>query len=199
MREAGIVSAAEEVFFEKSFDMASMEEIAKRAQFTKRTIYQYFMGKEDLYYAVANKNFRTLLDYFREALAIDGTGYEKYRASTMAYYRFYRDHPKALALMNYGRFIQGQKELCPHFQEMIRLNRGMIEMFVEVLEEGKRDGSIRADLDTHKGVCSGVYLVVGFFQLLSEKGTHLTKYHGIDVEEFVEYTIDLICDAVREK
>lgn len=196
-REGEIVSAAERVFLEKGYEAASMDEIAKQAKFTKRTVYQYFINKEDLYFAVAAKNFQQLLGYFDEALLEGKTGYQKYRLCALAYYRFFRDSPNAMRLMNYGQFIQGQKETCPHFQELMQLNRTMFEKFTAMLEEGKRDGSIRADLDARKGAYSAVYMTIGFFQLLSGKGMNLEKYHGLDLEEFIQYTINLMGDAVR--
>ena len=59
-RQAEIVAAAEKIFCRRDYADASMDEIAKEAQFTKRTVYQYFTNKEDLYCAVAlegNKRF----------------------------------------------------------------------------------------------------------------------------------------------
>ncbi len=54
-RESEIVSAAERVFYLKGYNDASMDEIAREAEFAKGTIYQYFTGKEDLYFAVTLK------------------------------------------------------------------------------------------------------------------------------------------------
>lgn len=196
-REGEIISAAVKVFLEKGYETASMDEIAKQAHFTKRTIYQYFMNKEDLYFAVAVKSLRQLLGYFDEALSEGRTGFERYRLCCLAYYSYFRDFPNAMRLMNYGQFIQGQKEICPHFQELMQMNEAMFTKFIAMLEEGKRDGSIRADLDARKGAYAAVYMTIGFFQLLSGKGMNITKYHGLDMEEFIQYTIDLICDAVR--
>ena len=48
MRRADIVSAALEVFGEQGYDAATMDEIARRAEYTKRTLYAYFPSKLDL-------------------------------------------------------------------------------------------------------------------------------------------------------
>jgi len=49
---AEILRAAEEVFTEKGFHGASMQDIAERAEFAVGTLYKFFPGKEDLYHAL---------------------------------------------------------------------------------------------------------------------------------------------------
>ena len=49
VREAEIVQAAEEIFRQNGYENTSMDDIAKKAQFTKRTLYQYFPSKEHLF------------------------------------------------------------------------------------------------------------------------------------------------------
>ncbi len=48
-RRQEILKIAREVFSEKSFYQATLEEIAERAEFAKGTIYGYFTSKEDLF------------------------------------------------------------------------------------------------------------------------------------------------------
>lgn len=50
-RRARIVSAAEKVFFARGFAAATMEEIAKAAKMSKRTLYKHFDNKEALFIA----------------------------------------------------------------------------------------------------------------------------------------------------
>lgn len=47
-----IIDGARRVFFDKGFDGASVDEIARAAGVSKATIYAYFDGKEDLFRAV---------------------------------------------------------------------------------------------------------------------------------------------------
>ncbi|MDV7341795.1 TetR/AcrR family transcriptional regulator [Terasakiella sp. A23] len=44
-----IIEAARQVFLEKGFELTSMDEIAKRAKVSKRTVYSNFGSKEDLF------------------------------------------------------------------------------------------------------------------------------------------------------
>lgn len=106
LREEDIINAAEKIFAAKGYSCTSMEEIAKEAQFTRKTIYQYFVDKEDLYFAVIIRGFQRLLRYFKEETKNKENGFEKLRSLGNAYYRFYLDYPETLELMNYVGYIK---------------------------------------------------------------------------------------------
>jgi AcrR family transcriptional regulator len=57
-----ILAAAVEVFSEKGFRAARMDEIAAAAGITKGTIYLYFASKEDLFIAMARRHFERVLE-----------------------------------------------------------------------------------------------------------------------------------------
>ena len=46
-----IISAAIQIFIEEGFDNASMDRIAERANASKRTVYNHFPSKEELFHA----------------------------------------------------------------------------------------------------------------------------------------------------
>src|SRR5690349_21431284 len=55
-RPAEIVAAALDVFVERGFAAARLEEVARRAGVTKGTVYLYFRNKEALLKAVVREN-----------------------------------------------------------------------------------------------------------------------------------------------
>ncbi|HEX3048360.1 MAG TPA: TetR/AcrR family transcriptional regulator [Bacillota bacterium] len=195
-REAEIVAAAERIFYQKGFDGASMDEVAQAAQFTKRTIYQYFPSKEELYLAVALKGFQQLMSYFETAIAKGATGFEKIHLSGLAYYQFYKDHPDTFRLMNHCKYLKTGAE-SPKHQSMHDLDSRMFQMFAAAIETGKQDESIRSDLDPMKGAYFVVSVSIGFLQLLSETGQIFVEHYGVDREEFIRFSLDLLCDAIR--
>ncbi len=60
-----LVAAATEVFAERGYEGASLEEIAERAGFTRGAIYKNFAGKEDLFFAVTDRLNEQIIDAFR--------------------------------------------------------------------------------------------------------------------------------------
>lgn len=64
-----LLDAAEEVFAEKGFTPASLDDIAHAAGYTKGAIYKHFATKEDLFLAVSDRYWRRYFDNFAEVMA----------------------------------------------------------------------------------------------------------------------------------
>lgn len=194
-RETEIIAAAQKLFYKHGFANVSMDQIAGAAEFTKRTLYQYFTSKEDLYLAVALRVFNTLYEYCREAIEKGKNGFEKMRLAFMAYFRFYKDFPEAFRLMNYVG--QAKKKDSPKLREWLRLDDRMFTELAAVFEQGKRDGSMRSDLDATKTAYTVAFVLTGFFHELSETGQTFTEHFHLNREEFSMFVLDLLSQALR--
>jgi AcrR family transcriptional regulator len=64
-----LLDAAEEVFAEKGFTAATLDDIAGAAGYTKGAIYKHFATKEDLFLAVSDRYWRRYFDNFAEVMA----------------------------------------------------------------------------------------------------------------------------------
>ncbi|MDT5203776.1 MAG: hypothetical protein QOD34_412 [Mycobacterium sp.] len=64
-----LLDAAEEVFAEKGFTSATLDDIAHSAGYTKGAIYKHFSTKEDLFLAVSDRYWRRYFDNFAEVLS----------------------------------------------------------------------------------------------------------------------------------
>jgi AcrR family transcriptional regulator len=64
-----LVHAAEEVFAEKGFTAASLDDIAHAAGYTKGAIYKHFATKEELFLAVSDRYWRRYFDNFAEVMS----------------------------------------------------------------------------------------------------------------------------------
>ena len=190
-----IIAAAEKLFYTYGLDGVSMDRIAREAEFTKRTVYQYFSSKEDLYFAVALKGFKTLFGYCREAIAGGKNGFEKIQLAFMAYFGFYKDFPESFRLMN--RIGQAKKKRSPAYQEFLEFDDAMFKELAAVLKQGKRDGSIRSDINPEITAYAIAFITTGFFHELSETGVAFTEHFNLDQEEFSRLALDLLSGALR--
>lgn len=64
-----LLDAAEEVFAEKGFMTATLDDIAHAAGYTKGAIYKHFATKEDLFLAVSERYWRRYFDNFAEVMS----------------------------------------------------------------------------------------------------------------------------------
>lgn len=64
-----LLDAAEDVFAEKGFTPATLDDIAHAAGYTKGAIYKHFATKEDLFLAVSDRYWRRYFDTFAEVMS----------------------------------------------------------------------------------------------------------------------------------
>lgn len=70
-RREQLLDIGRELFAERGFDGASVEEIAARAGVSKPVVYEHFGGKEGVYAVVVDREMQTLLEMVAEALTGD--------------------------------------------------------------------------------------------------------------------------------
>ena len=99
-----IIDAAERVFFSKGVANASMDEVAKAAEYSKRTLYVYFSSKEQLYFEIMIRGYRLLLAQIEQHLAEAGptTARQQLRCLFFAILEFSKNYPAYFeAIMGY--------------------------------------------------------------------------------------------------
>lgn len=134
-----ILKAAGEVFAQKGFDAATMQDIMEKSSLSKGAIYHHFKSKEEIMQALGDKMFfennpfeevrkRTNLNglhKIRELLKINQSDTKRNEMNIQAITILKDPHILAAALE------ANRKYLTP--------------LWLELLEEGKRDGSIKTE------------------------------------------------------
>lgn len=200
-REEAIVSKAEELFCKHGFEKASMDNLAKECEFTKRTIYRYFTCKEDLFFAIALRGYKRLLDMIKSESQKGNTGLEKIRLSYYTYYDYFCKFPDLVQLTNMGGVIKSSSVgmNVPYREKFTDLDKCLFEELIKMFQEGKIDGSIRSDLEISTLAFSSIFVATGFFQMLSLSGNTYTNHFGLDKEGFIKFTIEMLVDSLKHK
>jgi AcrR family transcriptional regulator len=123
-REAEILQAARQVFAQRGFAEASMEEIAQAAGLAKGTLYLYYESKRDLYKAALHAGMAELADAVEAAVAAAPSlvaSIEAYVATKVAYFDQHRDFVR-IYLAEYGQAACGSGD--PSYRDLsLRQNR----------------------------------------------------------------------------
>ncbi|MBN1272465.1 MAG: TetR/AcrR family transcriptional regulator [Candidatus Aminicenantes bacterium] len=85
-----ILGAAERVFLQKGYTAATMDDIAKEAQFSKATLYSYFKGKSEIFSAVIFDIFDEIYTKLREIQEEKISASEKLRKHIYTVCSFYQ-------------------------------------------------------------------------------------------------------------
>jgi AcrR family transcriptional regulator len=146
-RREDIIRAAQQVFFSRGFNEATMDDIAEQAELSKGTLYLYFKSKEDLHTEVAHKATAMLTSAMDGIEKMEGNAIEKLIAMGRATIRFsqqYPDHMKSIIFLE-GFELQQVSFSPSEFREVI-YKESPVGMVVKIIEQGVREKIIRNDI-----------------------------------------------------
>jgi AcrR family transcriptional regulator len=194
--KTAILDAAEKLFLAKGFDATSIDDVAKEARLTKRTLYQYFTSKEDLFYAVALKAARILTESYETEISRGKTALEKIRFANGAFLEFYRKYHGLFILLNYQPSNRQNSEASQSFQELQLLDGVRMRYFAEIIREAKADGSINPGLDTKKAVFFAFFASFSLLNMLSSM-QGAWDVLGLDEDDFIRFCFDMLVSALK--
>lgn len=87
-RRGQLLIAASEVFVDRGYHAAGMDEIAERAGVSKPILYQHFASKLELYLAVLGRHVENLVSGVRQALRTTTDNRQRLRAAVQAFFDF---------------------------------------------------------------------------------------------------------------
>lgn len=87
-RREQLLESASEVFVDRGYHAAGMDEIAERAGVSKPVLYQHFSSKLDLYLAVLQQHVDILVTGVRQALRTTTDNRQRLRAAVQAFFDF---------------------------------------------------------------------------------------------------------------
>jgi AcrR family transcriptional regulator len=136
---AGILTAAADLFRERGYRAATLEEIARRIGVSKPTLYGYFRSKEELLAAIFH---RAMSLFERDLAAIRGSG-ERPAAQLRRLIRFHVG--AVIAERSFlAVFFSEEANLPPRLSRAIRRRKARYDRVVRaIVEAGVRDGSLR--------------------------------------------------------
>jgi len=196
-KKEAFIKGAEELFVEKGFENTSIEEIVNRAGLTKRTLYQYFQSKEDLYYAVALKGARLLYEASIIAIEKGENAREKIRLANLAHLNFYKEHLDLFQILNYIPANKENSEASPHFQQVRVLDGQRMMYLASLTAVGTSDGSINPRLDMKKAVLFGFFSAFSLLYTFAFTDKSIWKALQMDEDEFLQFSFDLLADALK--
>ncbi len=87
-RRGQLLLAASEIFVDRGYHAAGMDEIAERAGVSKPVLYQHFSSKLELYLAVLARHVENLVSGVRQALRTTTDNRQRLRAAVQAFFDF---------------------------------------------------------------------------------------------------------------
>jgi AcrR family transcriptional regulator len=140
-----ILAAARDEFAEHGLGGARMDRIAERAGLNKRLIYYYFKDKDKLFQSVLEQAYGRIREEEQALHLEDLKPADAMRRLVEFTWNYYLAHPEFITLLNSANLHRAR-----HLRDSRRtraLNSRLIEMLGDILERGRRDGSLRGGID----------------------------------------------------
>ena len=172
-----VLAAALEVFAERGFQAATVEEIAERAGMTKGAVYYWFRDKEDLATDLQREVWMTIATKAQQVLDPDANAIDNLKLAFRGYLLSLDDSAQARFFL---RDCWAVASLDAANREQLEMGVGLVK---ELVEDGIRRGDVvDVDAETFTRVLLGAF---------AEATLHvLNKGHSDQAIDVVERLID---------
>lgn len=195
-RRKEVIISAISVFKANGILNAKMTDIAEEAEIGIATLYRYFKTKTDLtietgVYLWKNEINHIYKDFYESSYQYKN-GLEKLRGVLNIFIKMYKEHPEILSLLeHFDNYIV--KENIP--QNMLdKYEDSILDMkfiIIDAIEQGKKDGSIKENIDTNSYYITITHTLTSLSQKLILRGKILTSDTQVEGEKQLELIIDM--------
>lgn len=141
-----IVEAAARIFAQAGYDDTEMERVASETGIAKGTVYLYFEGKQDLFFACVDEGMRQMQAVVRAAADRSQEPFARIASGIRAYLTFFDENPHFVELLIQERAIFKDRKRPTYF-EYRKANLGpWRDLYTRLAEEGR----IRSDLPVER-------------------------------------------------
>ncbi len=181
VRERQLLELAEELFAERGYAGASMDELCRRAGVTKPVVYELFGSKEGLFRACLEGSAAQLAGVITDAVRAQTDPEAKLRAGGEAFLRFAADHRVAWEVL----FATGEGGFAG---EADAIREGQATLLRELLAETAAPGIDPRQLDAFAHAISGAYEALGHWA---------ADQPDLPLETLADWLVSLLAPGLR--
>jgi len=143
-KEEAILNGAFEVFSDKGYATASMQDIAVKSGLGKGTLYEYFSNKDDLFVRVIQYKTEIIFKKVTTAVELKTTALDKLDAIVESTQSYVSDSDFIFKFMIAGDFFGMCDSAKMHMQEILfGIRERVIQQYRGILEQGVQEGVFR--------------------------------------------------------
>jgi AcrR family transcriptional regulator len=179
VRERQLLELAEELFAERGYARASMDELARRAGVTKPVIYELFASKDGLFGACVDRSIERLAEEIAAAVRSETEPEARLRAGGLAFLRFAAGNRVAWDLMSMGgRFAEQARAVRTSQAELIR----------ELMAEMASEGTDPRELEVAAHAINAAYEGVAHW---------MWEHPDVQIEQVADWVVELLVPGLR--
>jgi AcrR family transcriptional regulator len=187
-----IFKAAARIFAKRGFDGARVDQIAAAAKINKQLLYHYFGSKDDLFTAVLERVYLSIRSQ-EAALELDSLRADKAILELVEFtWRYYLANPDFIRLLNSENQLEARHLKGSKLTRDINANH--IALAKKLLARGRRERSIRRDLDVMQ--LNVNIAALGFFYLMNRHTLSTVFQCDLGSKKMLEQRLAVMKDTI---
>lgn len=143
-KKRNIVEAAIKVFAKNGYEKTTMEEVAEKAKIAKGTVFYYFKSKEQLFFIIIREGFSLLATQLESGVEKIHRSEEKIEKLIAIQFEFF------IYYSNFCRILLSELWRIESYwkKDLENLQKDYSSIVINIIEESKKDGLIKKEIDT---------------------------------------------------
>jgi len=148
-RRMTIIDCAKELILSEGVQRVSMEDIARKAELSKATVYLYFSSKDVLLSEICEEAARAFMDHLKPFLATCSTGTAALKRFWRGYVELFGNSDDMVIIFQVRNFINpGQPFVFLDEHSMSPSVDAILKSVIGIIDQCKADGVFDPDLDS---------------------------------------------------
>lgn len=203
IKRKNIIDAAIRVFSVKGFESTTMDDIAREAEYTKKTLYSYFNSKEELYYKIILTGFKTYNSMSEEIISkyANNSESEKITMLGRATIDFNLKNPGYInAMIDYGKKFKTYYNNIDDdlVQQLYSESKHSFDVLKECIVKGVEKGEF-SNRNKPEILCfSLTSFIIGIAGLVNSEESYIYPIYNKDMSELVNESLEFILSAIKK-
>jgi AcrR family transcriptional regulator len=185
-----VLDKAREVFFESGFVDANLDEVARRADVAKGTLYRYFQSKAELYVAVLARNAEAFVERMQATIDPELSPTDQIRRTGSFYFKHYtenREYFRIFWAVENQRFLGGVPDSA--VEHVTGIWKTCLRILAAQIERGVGEGAFRP---CDPWEMANIFWIVANGLIQSDQDPERAALRGSDLSKAFEDAVELL-------
>lgn len=195
-----ILAAANKLFFEKGIRQTTMDDIAKKADYSKSTIYVYFKSKEEIYNYIILDSMTQLKNKIEESIQSSKDFESSYYAICNTLTDFQQENSLYFeSILKEISTSQDEFEKYPVLREICQVGDSINQNIIKMLQSAIESKYLRPDIEPLVTTLTLWASICGLITLADKKELYIRQETNASKEEFLRKGFELLLESIINK
>ena len=192
-----IISAAEQLFMKNGYDNVTMDDISKSAQYSKRTVYVYFKGKEEIYNKIILRSIHMLKEVVEKSISSQDNILIRYEYLCNSLTDFYESYPIyfLISIGFEGKSVD-MKKSPSIIIDIFNVGEEINLVISKFLKEGIAQGVFKEDIELLPTVFVFWSSITASISFAAKKQEYIKDVTGMDKDTFLKHSFKMLLNSI---